>query len=72
MAVAVTKQGKALSWSNSLIETSAGVKSQAGQGGSTVHAAATLFCPFQKDCLITRSTLQCQLSIRGNWSVRSF
>ena len=37
-----------LSLSDKLIHDSAGVNWQAGQGVSTAHAAATVFCLFQK------------------------
>jgi hypothetical protein len=45
-----------LSRSDNLIHDSAGVKRHAGQGWSTAHATATVFCPFQKQCRKTRRT----------------
>jgi hypothetical protein len=58
--------------SDNLIPSSAEMKRQAGQKGSTVHAAPTVFSPFQKHNLITQSTLQCRLSTVVNWSVKHF
>ena len=43
--------------SHNLISDSVMEMRQAGQGESTAHAAATLFCPFQKHYLKTRRTL---------------
>jgi hypothetical protein len=42
-----------LSSPDNLIPGSAGAKRQAGQGGSTAHAAPTIFPLFQKHHLIT-------------------
>jgi hypothetical protein len=56
------KPRQVLSSSGNLISVSAGVKRQAGQVGSTMHASPTFFSPFQRHCLITSRTLQFRLS----------
>jgi hypothetical protein len=61
-----------LSSSGKLIPGSAGVKTQAGQGGSTADAAPTFSSAFQKHCLITRMTLPFCLDNGAKWSVRYF
>jgi hypothetical protein len=61
-----------LSSSDSLMLVSAGLKTQAGQGGSTAYVATNFFSPFQKHCLITSMTLQFSLSNGVEWSVKHF
>jgi hypothetical protein len=56
------ERGYVLSSFNNLIPDSAGVKRQAGQGGSTAHAAPTVFCTFQELCRKTGRAVQIVLS----------
>jgi hypothetical protein len=51
-----------LSLSDNLIPDSAGVKRQASLGGSTVHAASTVFSLFQKQCSKIRVSVHFLLS----------
>ena len=51
-----------LSLSDNLIPDSAGVKRQASLGGSTVHAASTVFSLFQKQCSKIRGSVHFLLS----------
>ena len=59
-----------LTSTDNLVPVSAGVKRQAGQGGSTAHVAPTFL--FQKHCLITRRTSQFRLRNGTKCSVRNF
>ena len=52
--------------------TARGVKRQAGQGGSTAHAALSVFCLFQKHYRKTGRTMQFLLSKWAKWSVEIF
>ena len=56
---------------SNLIPDTAVVKTLAGQGESTAHAAPTVFCPFQKHYRKTRRTVQFLLSNGAKWSARN-